>query len=62
MKIMKLNGKYNWIGQPEKLIYIGRNWSGDGYWNQFEKVDERGVVWCEVRDCDLDMFEETQNS
>ena len=57
---MKIGGKYNWPGQQERLIYIGRNWSGNGYWHQFEKVDEPGVVWCEVTDSDLNMLEETQ--
>jgi len=57
---MKIGGKYNWKGQPERLVYLGRNWSGNGYWHQFEKVDEPGVVWCEVTDGDLDMLEETK--
>ena len=56
---MKIGGHYNWKGQPDRLIYLGYNWSGNGYWHQFEKVDERGVVWCEVLDSDLEMIEET---
>ncbi len=56
---MKIGGKYNWKGQPERLKYLGRNWSGNGFWHQFEKVDEPGVVWCEVLDSDLHMLEET---
>lgn len=56
---MKLGGKYNWKGQSELLTYLGRNWSGNGYWHQFEKIDAPGVVWCEVLDCDLRMIEET---
>lgn len=56
---MRIGGKYNWKGQPEHLTYLGRNWSGNGYWHQFEKVDEPGTVWCEVLDTDLDKFEET---
>jgi hypothetical protein len=55
---MKIGGRYNWKGQPELLVYPGRNWSG--YWHQFEKVNERGIVWCEVTDSDLHMLEETQ--
>lgn len=56
---MKVGDKYNWIGQPERLIFLGRNWSGNGYWNQFAKVDSPEVVWCEVYDYDLDKFEKT---
>lgn len=60
MNTMKQGGKYNWKGQPERLIYLGKNWSGNGYWHQFAKTDGPGVVWCEVKDADLDKFEETQ--
>lgn len=57
---MKVGGFYNWIGQPERLIYLGKNWSGDGYWHQFAEIDNLKVVWCEVLDNDLGMFEETK--
>lgn len=61
MKVkFEIGGKYNWPGQPERLVYIGRNWSGNGYWHQFEKIDHPGVVWCEVTDGDLHMLEETK--
>lgn len=56
---MEIGGKYNWKGQQERLVYLGKNWSGNGYWHQFEKVDETGKVWCEVLDSDLHMIEET---
>lgn len=59
-RFMTIGGRYNWKGQPERLVYVGENWSGNGYWHQFEKVDAPGVVWCEVRDSDLPMFEETK--
>src|SRR5574343_621912 len=59
-KGMKIGGAYNWKGQTERLKYLGRNWSGNGYWHQFEKIDEPGVVWCEVLDGDLHMIEETK--
>ena len=55
---MQQGGRYNWRGQPERLIYVGRNWSGNGYWHQFVKADQLGKVWCEVLDCDLHMLEE----
>ena len=56
---MKIGGHYNWKNQDDKLIYMGRNWSGNGYWHQFAKKDNPGVVWCEVLDSDLHMIEET---
>lgn len=56
---LKVGGKYNWKGQEKRLIYLGHNWSGNGYWHQFEKVEEPGVVWCEVLDEQLQHFEET---
>ena len=60
MAAMLISGRYNWKGQPERLVYLGHNWSGNGYWHQFEKVDEPGVVWCEVLDDQLESFEETK--
>jgi hypothetical protein len=56
-----IGGKYNWKHQPERLAYMGvRRYPGDRRtWHQFEKVDAPGVVWCEVLDDDLPMFEET---
>ena len=56
---MKMRGRYNWKNQPERLVYVGRNWSGNGYWHQFEKVDAPGRVWCEILDGDLHMLEVT---
>lgn len=53
-------GRYNWIGQPERLVYLGYNRSGNGYWHQFAKVEQPSVVWCEVKTADLEMFEETK--
>ncbi len=59
---MKIGGKYNWRGQPERLVYLGRIWSGNGYWLQFAKVENPWVVWCEVFDSDLRLLEETVQS
>lgn len=56
---MTIGGKYNWRGQPEQLIYKGKNWSGNGYWHQFAKIDRPNIIWCEVLDKDLDSSEET---
>jgi len=57
---MKVGGKYNWKGQKERLVYLGYQWSGNGYWHQFEKVGEPGKVWCKVLDSDLTMIEKTE--
>jgi hypothetical protein len=55
-----IGNRYNWIGQPERLVYLGRNWCGDGMWHQFAKVDDPNQrVWCEVVDADLEHFEIT---
>ena len=54
---MVIGERYNWRGQPERLIYMGRPWSGNGYWHQFALVDKPDEVWCEVLDDDLDSFE-----
>lgn len=56
---MKHGGRYNWKGQPDRLIYLGRNWSGNGYWHQFKKIGDPREVWCEVVDADLPGLEET---
>lgn len=52
-------GRYNWKGQPERLIYIGRDRSGTGKWHQFAKVEEPARVCCEILDTDLRMIEKT---
>lgn len=45
--------------QPVRLKYMGKNWSGNGYWHQFERVGKQGV-WCELQDADLAMIELTK--
>ena len=50
-----INGRYNWKHQSERLIYLGKK----GSWHQFALTREPDVVWCEVLERDLDMFEET---
>ena len=45
---MVIGKTYKFKCSPELLIYIGKNFSGNGYWHQFEKADNRGVVWCEL--------------
>lgn len=56
----KIGGRYNWVYQPERLIYLGYNWSGNGKWHQFALVDKPNEVWCEVQPEDLESFEETK--
>ena len=59
---MIIGGKYNWKQQPERLVYLGKNWSGNGYWHQFALVEDTNkLVWCEVLDHELDMMEETND-
>lgn len=52
---MKIGGKYNWVNQKERLVYLGK----EGFWHQFALVDEPATVWCEVLASDLDKLEET---
>lgn len=54
---MEIGGLYNWKNQPERLVYLGCNWSGNGYWNQFALTDKPNEVWCETLDSDLSSFE-----
>lgn len=52
--------RYNWRGQNERLIYLGRKfYPGNGFWFQFAKVEEPEKVWSEVRAGDLASFERT---
>jgi hypothetical protein len=55
----EIGGCYNWKGQQERLIYIGYNFSGNGHWHQFAKVEAPEKVWCEVLPKDLSSFEAT---
>lgn len=57
---LKLGGRYNWIGQPERLVFMGRKLYPDGYWYQFAKVEAPDVCWSEVRIEQLAQFEETK--
>ena len=53
---MVIGGKYNWIGQPERLVYIWKS----GNWHQFALIEKPNDVWCEVLDRDLHKLEPTQ--
>ena len=56
---MQVGKDYNFKRQAERLIYLGRNWSGNGYWHQFALKEKPGAVWAEILDSDLRMIEET---
>jgi hypothetical protein len=58
--VLEVGEGYNFKDQPERLIYVGENWSGNGYWHQFEKVGEIGV-WSELQNADLCLLEKTSN-
>ncbi len=55
-KDLQIGGKYKFSHDNVKLNYIGFNFSGNGYWHQFEKEGEQGV-WCELLDTDLQLLE-----
>ena len=59
----EIGGFYNWIGQPERLVYMGaKRYSGDPRaWHQFAKVEAPRICWCEVLAADLALFEETKD-
>lgn len=52
---LTVGGKYNWVYQPDRLIYLGRK----GAWHQFKKIGDPRSVWCEVLEEDLHQIEET---
>ena len=58
---MNIGGKYNFKNQSERLIYLGNNFSGNGYWHQFALVESPRSVWCELLDNDLTMLEESKH-
>jgi hypothetical protein len=60
MTDLLIGGRYNWKGQPEHLVYMGYNWSGNGFWHQFALVNDPEVVWCEVLPTDTDSFEKSK--
>lgn len=61
-KNLNVGGEYNFRDQPERLVYLGHNLSGNGYWHQFAKVDSPGKVWAEMLDSDLHMIEATSKA
>lgn len=57
---MVVGARYNWVNQRDHLVYLGYNWSGNGYMHQFRKIGDPRRVWCEVWSSDLHMIEETK--
>ena len=55
---LEIGGKYNWKSQPERLVYIGRDWTGR--WHRFAKIENPNLIWCEVLQEDLRMMEDTK--
>jgi hypothetical protein len=58
---MKRGEKYKWRYQDDIMVYLGYNFSGNGYWHQFRKIGDSREVWCEVRTDDLQMIEEVKD-
>lgn len=59
---MEIGGRYNWKGQPERLIYMGtaRYPNDSRHWHQFAKVENPEVVWSEVLAYEMQFLEETE--
>jgi len=51
--------KYGMDPEAEALVYVGKNWSGNGFWHQFELLHKRGEVWAELLDSDLWMIQKS---
>lgn len=57
---MIVGGKYNWVSQPERLVYLGTGTGCSYGWHQFALVDKPHKVWCEVLAEDLSSIEESK--
>ncbi|MCB1710986.1 MAG: hypothetical protein KDH96_00455 [Candidatus Riesia sp.] len=40
----------------EKLVYLGYNYSGNGFWHQFALIDKPKVVWAEILESDKNLI------
>ena len=59
---MKIGGAYKFQHQcSEVLLYVGFNFSGNGFWHQFEQEKNQGVVWCEMQDIGLRLIDKVTN-
>ena len=50
----EIGKRYNWKGQPERLVYQGKK----GSWHQFALVNAPDKIWCEILSVDLRLIEE----
>lgn len=55
---MVINGRYNWRGQTQRLVYLGVNHDPTGELHRFSLIGGPGKVWCEIRGHDLHMLAE----
>ena len=57
---LEIGKQYCWNHEPWKaLVYLGNNWSGNGYWHQFALADDpEQKVWCEITDKELPLIRE----
>ena len=45
--------------EQHRLVYLGKNWSGNGYWHQFSRLDLPDCpVWAEITDKELHLIED----
>lgn len=61
-KKFNIGDKCNWVGQPERLVYLGLGTGVCRGWHQFARVESPHRVWCEVRPEDLDNMELTPDA
>lgn len=59
---LQVGDRYNWRGQPERLIFIGCHhyFRDPRLWYEFALVEKPTVVWCEVLESDLSSFEASE--
>lgn len=58
---LEIGKPYNWKNQPEKLLFRGHNFSGNGFWYQFVLVEKPDEIWCECLASDLSGIEPTKS-
>lgn len=55
---LKKGSKYRVKVSSEKLIFLGCNFCGNGYWYQFALEEKPDEVWAEMWGSDLFLIEE----
>ena len=61
--VFVVGNHYRWRHNHDPvLVYLGYNWSGNGYWHQFQKLGDPNKVWCEVTDKELSLIEEDKST